>query len=130
MNIAVIIIAIGTFIGLAFMPLLLTRRESSFWRINRIGAWCMAILVLPSLYWDTGQVGLGLAWCCFFVLSFLSRYEPRPRTRQMEVVWDQSDGPRISATEKIQHLERLAKMRASGLLSNEEFNSEKKNYMG
>ena len=41
-----------------------------------------------------------------------------------------ADKPRMNATERIQNLERLAKLRATGMISAEEFEAERKNFLG
>ncbi|MDQ3101339.1 MAG: hypothetical protein M3R08_08125 [Bacteroidota bacterium] len=133
MNPIVVFIAIGTFLGLAFMPLVFTSRSGPFWRVNRIACSVLAILLIPSSYWNVGQVFLIVIWLGCAVIALFSRINMTTNKEHSEVDVEmvmERTFPKVSASEKIQNLERLAKLRSEGMISSEEFNIEKRNFLG
>ena len=132
MNTVAFIIAIGTFAGLAFVPMFFTSPGHKFRRINQVGAWTLSILVIPCIYFEMGYGLVITGWIVCCLLADLSRFDlSRREIHEDEPIhMEFADMPRISAAERIQNLERLARMRASGLISPEEFDLEKKNFLG
>ena len=98
-----------------------------------LGGGLLSIAVLPCIYFDAGYSLVAIGWAICVAMAAFSRFDlPRPQMMEEEEppVMQLAELPRISASEKIQNLERLAKLKASGVISSEEFNSEKKNFLG
>ncbi len=132
MNTVAFIIAIGTFAGLAFMPMLFTLPESRFRKINMIGGWVLSVFCVPCIYLGTGYPLIFAGWLACGIMAVLSRIDlASPAVQDEEPPrMEFADMPRMNATERIQNLERLAKLRATGMISAEEFEAERKNFLG
>lgn len=114
------LIALLIMIGLAFVPVFIVPKGSPRHGLIVGGSIALAILLFPSvLYnWDTGQTIMVLAWVVLCIVAIVARAQHKPEPNPAQA---SSAGPDAS----IAKLERLAKLRAEGALTEEEYNAEK-----
>jgi lysylphosphatidylglycerol synthetase-like protein (DUF2156 family) len=130
----ILAIAVFTLITLAYLPMLFTRPRSAFQRINVFACGALALLLVPSIFheWFPGLAMATILWGFCWVMVILSRNAPAQRTSDPSAI-EEADievTQLASAVDKIQILERLAKMRSEGSLTSEEFNAEKRRIFG
>ena len=105
---------------LAFVPAFIVPKHSPRRGLVLWGCIALAVLLIPSLFyqWDAGQTVMLLVWVALGIIAIIARvqYKPEPNPAQAS-----SAGPDAS----IAKLERLAKLRAEGALTEEEYNTEK-----
>lgn len=113
--ITIVLFEIGVFI-----PLMITPKWSSFRSAIRIICISLAVLLLPSVYydWGTGQNLIILAWVLALVLAIVSALGKKPEPQSIQA-------GNASATNDLDQLERLSKLKADGALTPEEFEAEK-----
>lgn len=105
---------------LAFVPVFIVPKQSPRRGLVMAGCIVLALLIFPSVLnrWDAGQTAMILAWLALGIIAIIARvqYKPEPNPAP-----NSNAGPDAS----IAKLERLAKLRAEGALTEEEYNAEK-----
>lgn len=76
MNSIAVLFGLVIFLGLAFLPYLVTIKGSRHRTLVLAGCIALAILLIPSLFyqWDAGQAIMVIAWVGLFVMAIASRF--------------------------------------------------------
>ena len=104
--------------ALAFVPVFIVPKQSPRRGLVIAGCAVLAALLFPSVLnrWDDGQTIMMLAWVALGIIAIIARVQYKA-----VVVQPQSANQDAGITK----LERLAKLRAEGALSEEEYQAEK-----
>lgn len=116
-----VIITLALFILGAFIPYWVTPKFGRFRKEISWGCLAMAVLLIPSLYyhWDDLQMLMIVAWFVLLILGLAGGKVKPP-----------APAPTAAPVDRMAELQRAAQLRDSGVLSEEEFQVEKRRLMG